>query len=126
MLSIYVGRLGEIFVEGQTGESVVSSRIVRLSFGGAGVDRTSDIVDLSCGGPPVIGEVKVGYFSRPVQATAFARMVKNGRARPGVIYFLESPITGRIGTSKRIKKILDEAEFSFVYFKGPWWEPMFT
>lgn len=124
-LSRYFGRLGEQFIDKQTGDiDLAKCETGPVFMGYSGVQRTPDSFDYSFGMPPILGDVKVGFNTNRAQAEDFLEAVKRRLARPGIIFLLESPITGRVGTTRTIGELLVLNGFSLVYFIGPWWDAM--
>lgn len=50
--------------------------------------------------------------------------VKKRMARPGIIYMLESPSTGRAKAMAWIAIEMVRPGFDFVFFMGPWWDDL--
>ena len=118
----WVGMLGEQYVDRQTGDiNNVGPKLIGIFELVPGVKVAPDSIDQSFE-PPTIGDVKVGLYSDYDQAEELATLVEKGWATPGMIYFLESPITGEVGAKRGISSLLKLAGFDFVYFRGPWWE----
>lgn len=122
-LNDWAGMLGEQYVEKQTGDiNNIGPGLIGTFELLPGVRVTPDSIDLSLGWPPVIGDVKVGVFSDYEQAEELVSAIDRGMARPGIIYMLESPVTGESRARSGIKNSLSRTGFGFVYFRGPWWE----
>ncbi|MDG6902603.1 MAG: hypothetical protein JRM80_11695 [Nitrososphaerota archaeon] len=69
-----------------------------------------------------MGDVKVGRFGSYEQAEDLVAAVKRGRARPGIIYLLESPVSGKGKALAWIEAEMKRVGHDFVNFDGPWWE----
>ena len=90
-----VSRLGERYVGAQTSDTnnvwpVIPVRLKTFQ----GIRFMPDGTDLSFGLPPVVGDVKVGGSGSYEQAEDSVVAVEKGKARPGIIYLLESPVSG--------------------------------
>src|SRR5208283_3105643 len=74
--------------------------------------------------PPKLNEVKVGVNHDYEQALAYESIIQRGLARPGTVYFLESPYTGELGADDRTMNVFVRSGFGLVSVTGPWWEAM--
>jgi hypothetical protein len=86
-LSKYFGRLGEQFIDKQTGDIDLAKNETGPAFmSKSGAQRTPDSLDYSFGMPPILGDVKVGFNVNKAQAEDFVEAVKRGLVRPGIIF----------------------------------------
>lgn len=119
--------MGEEYVDAQTGEinnGTVLDYVDRLALElPTSLGKIEpDSVDFSLGEPPVIGGVKVGMGLSWTEVGQWIEAVKTGAARPGVLCFLQSPSTGKIGPIPAMRWVLEWAGFSIVKIPGPWWQ----
>lgn len=119
----WISKIGEQYVEAQTSDTnnvwpVIPRRLETFP----GIRFVPDSIDFSFGAPPVVGDVKVGGFGSYEQAEDLVAAVKGGRIRPGTIYLLESPVSGKGRARPWIEAEMKRVGYDFVSFDGPWWE----
>ncbi len=121
------GFLGEEYIDAQTGD--INNGMLAKALGNL-IGRVAtqfgwiepDSMDFSFGDPPVIGGVKVGTGLSWAEVGQWIEAVQTGAARPGILFFLESPVTGLIGPTPAQEWVLTWVGFSIVKIPGPWWQ----
>ena len=119
----WVSKLGEQYVEAQTSDinnvwPVIPKRLETLP----GIWFIPDSVDFSFGLPPTVGDVKVGQFGAHEQGEDLIVAVERGKARPGIIYLLASPVSGKGQARPWTEAEMKRTGHDFVEFDGPWRE----
>ena len=72
--------------------------------------------------PPVVNQVKVGYWTDSIEALKYVDLVDTGQASPGRFSFYESPVNGKIGTTNPIWSVLGDRGYQDLYTRGQWWK----